>query len=396
MPNLPPGLAQRVTLFSESVIREMTRHANRHGAVNLAQGMPDFDPPGEIVEAAERALREGYNQYAITWGAPPLRVEIARKAKEFNRLGEIDPDKHITVCCGSTEAMMATMLAVVNPGDEVIVFQPWYENYGPDTKLAQAVPVYVNLRGPEWRLDEEELRRAFTPRTRAIIVNTPHNPTGKVFSRAELGLIAELCIKHNVLAITDEIYEHILYDGREHVSIGSLPGMGERTVTISGLSKTFSVTGWRLGYAIAPEGITAGIRRVHDFLTVGAPHPLQMAAVAAMKLPESYYSSLVEKYAERREVLCGHLRAAGFEFGEVQGAYYVMTECGPFGWDDDVAFVRELLIPVVGVAAVPGSSFYQRGEDGVSAGRGKVRFMFAKKLETLHQAGERLGKLRRM
>jgi aminotransferase len=388
-------LAQRVQLFSESVIREMTRHANRHQAINLAQGMPDFDPPAEVLDAAARALREGYNQYAITWGAPALRQEIAGKASEFNRIPGVDPDRHVTVTCGSTEAMMATMLATVNPGDEVIVFQPWYENYGPDTKLAQATPVYVNLRPPEWTLDEDELRRAFSPRTRAIIVNTPHNPTGRVFSRKELELIASLCEQHNVLAITDEIYEHILYDGREHVSIASLPGMAERTVTISGLSKTFSVTGWRLGYAIAPESITAGIRRVHDFLTVGAPHPLQMAAVAAMRLPASYYSDLATKYAERREVLSVALRRAGFEFGEVQGAYYVMTDCSPFGWDDDVAFVRELLIPRIGVAAVPGSSFYTPDQHGMNPGRGKVRFMFAKRAETLNAAGERLLRLAR-
>jgi len=392
-----PSLSTRVTLFSESVIREMTRHANRHSAINLAQGMPDFDPPPEIIAAAERALRDGYNQYAITWGAPALRTEIARKATSFNHIPHLDPDKHITVTCGSTEAMMAALLATLNPGDEVIVFQPWYENYGPDTKLAQAVPIYVNLSPPDWSFSESKLRAAFTPRTRAIIINTPHNPTGKVFSPAELQLIADLCIQHNALAITDEIYEHILYDGRKHLSIASLPGMAERTITISGLSKTFSVTGWRLGYAIAPEHITTGIRRVHDFLTVGAPHPLQMAAVAAMQLPDAYYSDLVTKYAARRQLLCAHLASAGFEFAEVQGAYYVMTDCAPFGWDDDNAFVKELLIPLIGVAAVPASSFYAPDpETGINPGRGKVRFMFAKKTETLESAGHRLAKLRRM
>jgi aminotransferase len=385
------ALADRVTVFSESVIREMTRLANRHGAVNLAQGMPDFDPPATIVEAASRALREGFNQYAITWGAPALRTEIARKARDFNHLPWTDPDKHITVTCGSTEAMMCTMLALVNPGDEVIVFEPWYENYGPDTKLAQAKPVYVKLHPPHWSFDETELRKAFTPRTRAIIVNTPHNPTGKVFTRHELTLIAELCQQHNAWAVTDEIYEHILYDNREHISIASLSGMSDRTVTVSGLSKTFSVTGWRLGYAIAPESITTGIRRVHDFLTVGAPHPLQMAAVEALRLPQSYYHDLVTKYAERREVLCKGLREAGFEFEQPQGAYYVMTSCKPFGYDDDRVFVRELLIPQVGVAAVPGSSFCDADK-----GRGSVRFMFAKKVETLLEAADRLKKLSRM
>lgn len=386
-------LAERVTLFSESVIREMTRHANRHSAVNLAQGMPDFDPPAEILDAAAKALRDGFNQYAITWGAPKLREEIARKAASFNGIGWVEPDKHVTVCCGSTEAMMCAMLALVDPGEEVIVFQPWYENYGPDTKLAQARPVYVELRGPDWTFDEAQLRAAFRPgKTRAIIVNTPHNPTGKVFTRSELELIARLCVENDVWAITDEIYEHILYDGREHLSIATLPGMAERTITISGLSKTFSVTGWRLGYAIAPEAVTAGIRRVHDFLTVGAPHPLQMAAAEALRLPQGYYDDLISKYSVRREVLCKSLREAGFEFSTPQGAYYIVTSCAPFGWDDDVAFVKELLIPQIGVAAVPASSFY----DPRSAGRGKVRFMFAKKTETLEEAGRRLSKLRRL
>lgn len=386
-------LAERVTLFSESVIREMTRLANRHSAVNLAQGMPDFDPPAEVVEAAAKALRDGFNQYAITWGAPALREAVAEKARAFNGIAWADPDKHVTVTCGSTEAMMCAALAMVNPGEEVVVFSPWYENYGPDAKLAQARPVYVELKGPGWTFDADALRKAMSSgRAKAIIVNTPHNPTGKVFTREELGLIAELCVKHDVWAITDEIYEHILYDGREHVSIATLEGMAERTVTISGLSKTFSVTGWRLGYAVAPEEVTAGIRRVHDFLTVGAPHPLQMAGVAALKLPPTYYKAMLDGYVERREVLCGALRAAGFEFTPPQGAYYVMTECTPWGWEDDAAFVRELLIPQIGVAAVPGSSFYAPK----SAGRGKVRFMFAKKTATLEEAGRRLGKLRRL
>jgi aspartate/methionine/tyrosine aminotransferase len=384
-------LAERVKLFSESVIREMTRHANKHGAVNLAQGMPDFEPPASVIEAAAKAMRDGFNQYAITWGAPQLRQAIAAKAKSFNGIDWAEPDKHVTVCCGSTEAMMCAMLALVNPGEEVIVFQPWYENYGPDTKLAQARPVYVELKGADWNFDEEQLRSAFTERTKAIIVNTPHNPTGKVFNRKELSLIADLCIKHDVWAITDEIYEHILYDGREHISIATLPGMADRTITISGLSKTFSITGWRLGYAIAPEEITTGIRRVHDFLTVGAPHPLQMAAVEALRLPDSYYGQLIHKYSEQRTVLCDALKKVGFEFHSVQGAYYVMTDCRPFGWDDDVAFVKEFLIPKIGVAAVPGSSFFEPRK----LGAGKVRFMFAKKSQTLEEAGRRLAKLKK-
>jgi aminotransferase len=384
-------LAQRVTLFSESVIREMTRHANKHGAVNLSQGMPDFDPPASVIDAASRAMREGYNQYAITWGAPALREAIAAKAKAFNKIDWAQPDKHITVCCGSTEAMMCAMLALVNPGEEVIVFQPWYENYGPDTKLAQARPVYVELKGADWNFDEDQLRAAFSDKTKAIIVNTPHNPTGKVFNRKELSLIAELCIKHDVWAITDEIYEHILYDGREHISIATMPGMAERTITLSGLSKTFSITGWRLGYAIAPAEITTGIRRVHDFLTVGAPHPLQMAAVEALRLPQSYYADLLHKYSQQRTVLCDALHRAGFDFHTVQGAYYVMTDCRKFGWEDDVAFVKDYLIPQIGVAAVPGSSFFEPR----SLGAGKVRFMFAKKPQTLEEAGRRLAKIKK-
>lgn len=381
-------LADRVSYFTESVIREMSRLAARHGAINLAQGMPDFETPAEIKEAACKAIHDGYNQYAVTWGAPALRQAIATKAKAFNGIA-CEPDKHITVCCGATEAMMATMLAVVNPGDEVIVFQPFYENYGPDGLLSGAKPVYVHLREPDWHLDVEELKAAFTPRTKAIIINTPGNPTGKVFTRAELQAIADLCIKHNVLALTDEIYEHIIYGDPPHISIATLPGMAERTVTISGLSKTFSVTGWRLGYCIAPEGITSGIRRVHDFLTVGAPHPLQMAGAAALALPTSYYAKLKSDYTRRRDILLPYLKQAGLKFEAPQGAYYVMTDAAELGATDDTAFVR-WMVEHVGVAGVPGSSFY----NPKSQGRTKVRFMWAKKDETLHQAGERLLKMR--
>ncbi len=385
--DLSQRLAERVSHFSESVIRGTTRHAMRFNAINLAQGMPDFDAPEEVKEAAIKAIRDGFNQYAITWGAPVLRQAIAEKAKSFNGI-TADPDANITVCCGSTEAMMATVLAVINPDDEVIIFQPFYENYGPDAKLSQAKPVYVNLHWPDWRLDEAELAAAFTPRTRAIIVNTPHNPTGKVFNRRELELIAELAIKHNVLVITDEIYEHIQYTDEKHLSIASLPGMAERTVTISGLSKTFSMTGWRLGYAIAPATITTGIRRVHDFLTVGAPHPLQIAAATAMKLPETYYAKLQSGYRNRREILCGYLRQAGFEVRPPDGAYYVIVDITGYGKADDTTFVRDM-IEQIGVAAVPGSSFYAPQ----SLGHQKVRFMFAKRDETLHAAGEKLVKL---
>jgi aspartate/methionine/tyrosine aminotransferase len=381
-------LAERVRYFSESVIREMTRLANRHGAINLAQGMPDFDAPQEVKDAACRAIQDGWNQYAVTWGNPALRQAIAEKAAQFNRI-RADPDRNITVCCGATECMMATLLAVVNPGDEVIVFQPYYENYGPDTLLTGAQPVWVKLREPDWSFDRDELSRAFTDRTRAIIINTPNNPTGKVFDLQELSFIAELCIRHDVLAITDEIYEHILYDGLRHVSLASLPGMAEHTVTISGMSKTFSVTGWRLGYCIAPDEITTGIRRAHDFLTVGAPHPLQVAAIVALQLPESYYNKLTTDYTRRRSILLPYLRDAGFTFAEPRGAYYVMTDITAFGAESDTSFVRQL-IEEYGVAGVPGSSFYRPASDGSK----KVRFMWAKKDETLHAAGERLRKLR--
>lgn len=383
-----PHLATRVTYFTESVIREMTRLANRHNAINLSQGLPEFDAPDVVKDAACKAIRDGYNQYAVTWGVKELREAIAAKARRFNGLTWCDADEHVTVCCGATECMMATMLATVNEGDEVIVFQPFYENYGPDGLLSGARLKWVHLREPDWSIDFDELASAFTERTRAIIINTPNNPTGKVFTRRELSLIAELCVKHDVLAITDEIYEHIIYTSDPHISLATLPGMAERTVTISGLSKTFSVTGWRLGYCIAPSTITQGIRRVHDFLTVGAPHPLQIAGAAALALPDSYYAELRDHYAARRAVLLPYLREAGFAFTEPAGAYYVMTDLAAFGCDDDLAFTRRM-VAEFGVAGVPGSSFYAPK----SLGRSKLRFMWAKKDETLHAAGERLVRM---
>jgi len=384
-----PSVAQRVRFFTESVIREMTRVANKHGAINLGQGMPDFDPPEEVKEAACRAIRDGVNQYAITWGAPVLRQAIAVKAQTFNKL-ECDPDSQITVCCGATECMMATMLAIIDPGDEVVIFEPFYENYGPDALLTGATPVWVRLHPPHWRFDPEELRRVFSPRTKAIIINTPNNPTGRVFTYEELTQIAELCREFNVLALSDEIYEYLRYNGTPHVSIATLPGMAERTVTISGLSKTFSMTGWRLGYCIAPAAITTAIRKAHDFLTVGAPHPLQVAGAAALSLSADYYDKLRDDYHRRRDILLPYLRDAGFDLEEPEGAYYVMTDVAPFQSGlDDTEFVRTM-IQTVGVSAVPGSSFYALRESG----RSKVRFMFAKRDETLHQAGERLLKLR--
>ena len=380
-------LADRVGHFSESVIREMTRLAARHGAINLGQGMPDFEAPQAVKDAACRAIQEGFNQYAITWGAPPLREAIAAKVRAFNGI-PCDPDRNVTVCCGATECMMATMLALVDPGDEVVIFQPFYENYGPDAIISGAKPVWVPLRPPHWTFDPDELRKAFSPRTKAIILNTPNNPTGHVFTRDELSLVAELCRQYDAFALTDEIYEYIIHSDQPHISLAALPGMLDRTVTISGLSKTFSVTGWRLGYCIAPPAVSDGIRKAHDFLTVGAPHPLQMAGVAALNLPSEYYAKLKADYTRRRDLFLPYLRATGLTVYEPEGAYYVMTDVSPLGWDDDTTFVRAM-IEQVGVSAVPGSSFYSPK----ALGRTMVRFMFAKKDETLRAAGERLKRL---
>lgn len=380
--------SEKAGRFTESVIREMTRLAQQHGAVNLSQGFPDFPAPAELKEAACRAIVEDVNQYAITWGARPLREAIAAK---FTRLYgvPVDPEREVTVTCGSTEAMIAALLAVLDPGDEVVVFEPFYENYGPDAVLSGAVPRFVRLRPPDWSFDPEELARAFSSRTRAIVVNSPNNPTGKVFSREELATIAELCLRHDALAITDEIYEHILYDGAVHVPMASLPGMRERTVTINGMSKTYSVTGWRVGWAIAPPVLSGAIRKVHDFLTVGAAAPLQAAGALALGLPAAFYERLAAGYLRRRERLLPVLERAGFRVHVPRGAYYAMTEIDAFGWDDDVAFARHL-VEEVGVAVVPGSSFYSDPADG----RRQVRFAFCKKDETLDEAEQRLGRLR--
>ncbi|MEB3198550.1 MAG: aminotransferase class I/II-fold pyridoxal phosphate-dependent enzyme [Candidatus Sericytochromatia bacterium] len=379
-------VAPRVQLFSESVIREMTRHCNQHGGINLAQGFPDFAAPLALKEAACRAVMADVNQYAITWGTPGLREAIARKAAAFNRLDWVDPAKHVTVTCGATEAMMAVMLSVVEPGDEVIVFEPFYENYGPDAVIAQANLRFVPLEGRDFRIDPDKLRAAFGPRTRAIVVNTPHNPTGKVFSRAELTQIAELCQTFDTLAITDEIYEHMVYTG-EHVSIATLPGMAERTITISGLSKTFAVTGWRLGYVIAPEDLTAAIRRAHDFLTVGAPAPLQEAAITALGFGPDYYQEMLQKYAERRATMLEILSEAELNPIAPQGAYYVMCDITHTGMDA-VPFAH-FLITQVGVAPVPGTAFWA---DKQAGGRW-IRFAFPKKEETLEAARLRLRTL---
>jgi aminotransferase len=382
-------LANRVKYFSESVIRETTRLALRHGAINLGQGMPDFDPPQELKDAACRAIQDGFNQYAVTWGIAPLRAAIAAKMRAFNGLESCDPDANVTVCCGATECMMATMLALIDPGDEVVIFQPYYENYGPDAQLTGATPRWVQLKPPDWSFDPDELRAAFSLKTKAVILNTPNNPTGKVFTRAELQQVADLCREFNAFAISDEIYEYINFSGRPHISIASLPGMAERTVTISGLSKTFSVTGWRLGYCVSPEAITSGIRKAHDFLTVGAPHPLQVAGAAAFELGDAYYAKLRTDYQRRRDLFVPYLRDAGFDVHVPDGAYYIMTDISGLAECPDTEFVRQM-IERGGVAAVPGSSFYHPKE----LGRTKVRFMFAKTDDTLRRAGERLQWLR--
>ena len=387
-------VSEKAERFTESVIREMTRQAQLHGAMNLAQGFPDFAAPAELKRAAQQAIENDVNQYAITWGAKNLRQAIARQAKLWQGM-EVDPERNITVCCGSTEAMIASLLAVTNPGDEIVCFEPYYENYGPDAILSGARPRFVRLRPPatsdgEWTFDERELRQAFNRHTKAIIVNTPNNPTGKVFRREELQLIGELCRQHNALAITDEIYEHIIYDGAEHISLASLEGMDERTITINGISKTYSVTGWRVGWAIAPAVITDAIRKVHDFLTVGAPAPLQEAAAVGLSLPQTYYGEMAQHYRRRRDRLYTALSEAGFKAYLPKGAYYMMTDIRDFGFADDLAFTQ-YLVKEVGIAAVPGSSFYSQPADGAR----QVRFAFCKKDTTLEEAARRLLRVKK-
>jgi aspartate/methionine/tyrosine aminotransferase len=385
MSKVRPSL--KASQFTESVIREMTRLARKHQAINLSQGFPDFPAPPEIKAAAAAAIDRDINQYAITWGSPRLRGAIAADFQKRHGLS-IDPETQVTVCCGSTETMMATMLGVVDPGDEVIVFEPFYENYGPDAILSGATPRFVPLREPDWSFDPDELAAAFSNRTRAIIINTPNNPTGKVFTREELQTIARLCQQWDVVAITDEIYEHILYDGTTHIPLATLDGMAERTVTINSMSKTFSVTGWRVGWAISPPSLANGIRKVHDFLTVGAPAPLQEAAAFALHLGEDYYRDLAAHYAARRDRLLAVLERSGFVCYRPSGAYYIMTDISAFGFDDDVAFTK-YLVQEIGVAGVPGSSFYR---DPTRA-RTKLRFCFCKRDETLDEAERRLARL---
>lgn len=380
--------AARTHGFTESVIRGMTRLATEHDAINLAQGFPNFPAPEVLKQAAAQAIHDDINQYAVTWGAPRLRRALAKKYADWYGW-EVDPDAEITVCCGATESMISALLAVVDPGDEVIVFEPFYENYGPDAILCDAAPVFVPmpLDGP---LDLDRIGAAFSERTRAIIVNTPNNPSGRVFPREELAGIAALCIEHDAYAITDEIYEHIYYEG-EHIPLGTLPGMRDRTITISGASKTFSVTGWRIGTIIAPAAVSDAIRKVHDFLTVGAPAPLQEAvAVALEELGADYYRALAADYRARRDILYDGLVAAGFRCRRPEGAYYMLADFSDLSDLPDDRFA-EWLTAEIGVAPVPGSSFYHRPEDG----RSLVRFAFCKSEDLLRAAVERLRHVRR-
>jgi aspartate/methionine/tyrosine aminotransferase len=375
--------------ITESVIREMTRLALAHGAINLAQGFPNFPAPAEIKRAAQQAIEDDVNQYAITWGAKSLRDAIAARAARTHGL-MLDPEREITVCCGATEAMMATMMALIDPGDEVVIFEPFYENYGPDAALSGAIPRFVRLRPPDWNFDPEELAAAFSPATKAIIVNTPNNPTGKVFSRDELELICGLAARYDAFVITDEIYEHILYDGARHISPITFDGMRERTIVINALSKTYSVTGWRVGWCIAAPETTAAIRKIHDFLTVGAAAPLQQAGALALALPDCYYEKLAADYARRRDLALAMLEGAGFRCFRPRGTYYIMTDISDFGFADDVSFARYLL-DKIGVAGVPGSSFFRNPAHGSR----QMRFAFCKTESTLQAAAERLAKVRR-
>jgi aminotransferase len=379
-------IAQRATTFTESVIREMTRIANQYEAINLAQGFPDFPMPAPMKEAACAAINGDINQYAITWGTPAFRIALAEKYRRWYTM-DVDPQREITVTCGATEAMAATFLALIDPGDEVIVLEPFYENYGPDAILADAKPVFVPFEGPDWRLDPDRLRSAFSPKTRAIIVNTPHNPTGRVLGRDELSLIAELCIEHDAWAFTDSPYEHMVYAGHHH-EIATWPGMRERTVTISSLSKTYSCTGWRIGWAIAPERETNAIRKVHDFLTVGAPAPLQVSAAVGMAFDADYYNHFMLDYQERRDYLAAALSEAGFRFALPEGAYYIFADFSSLSDLPDVEFAK-WMVREIGVATVPGSSFFKNASDGSR----HVRFAFCKQRSTLERAAERLARL---
>jgi aminotransferase len=381
-----PQTSYRTSSFAESVIRRMTRVAHQTGAINLSQGFPDFDPPEALLKAAVRTAREGPHQYAVTWGAPDFRRALAKKQSRYMGL-PLDADAHFVVTCGSTEAMMVAMMTACNPGDKVIVFSPFYENYAADAILSGALPIYVPLHPPEFSFDPAELRRAFEQRPKALVLCNPSNPSGKVFSREELLHIAALAEEFDTFVLTDEVYEHIVYAPYRHTYFAALPGMFERTISCSSLSKTYSITGWRLGYVIAAPAIVNEARKVHDFLTVGAAAPLQAAAVTALELPDSYYGELLALYTEKRDLFLGYLDRAGLRYSRPQGAYYVIADISEFGWKDDVEFC-EWLAREVGVAAVPGSSFFHEPVSHL------IRFHFAKRSETLIAAGERLLKLR--
>jgi aspartate/methionine/tyrosine aminotransferase len=381
-----PKTSQRTAAFAESVIRGMTRLANECGAINLSQGFPDFHPPEVVLQAAERAAREGPHQYAVTWGAPNFRAALARKVSRFMQL-PIDPDENVVVTCGSTEAMMVSMMTACNPGDKVIIFSPFYENYAADAILCGAVPIYVELRPPDFSFDPQELRHAFEQGARALVLCNPSNPSGKVFTRDELALIANLAEEFDAFVLTDEVYEHIVYAPHHHTYFASLPGMFDRTLSCSSLSKTYSMTGWRLGYVIASPRVINEARKVHDFLTVGAAAPLQEAAVTALELPDDYYHELQVLYTQKRSQFLQYLDAAALRYTEPQGAYYVMVDISEFGWKSDTVFC-EWMVREVGVAAVPGSSFFHEPVNHL------IRLHFAKRSETLASAGERLLSLR--
>ena len=389
-------ISRKAASFTESVIREMSCEAVKHGAVNLGQGFPDWAAPEDIKRKAQEAIAADHNQYAVTWGVKEFRDAIAKKTMWYLGL-DIDPESEITVTCGSTEGMIAAMMATVDPGDEVVVFEPFYENYAPDAILSDATPVHVPLYRTDngFVFDREELKSAFSERTKAIIICNPNNPTGKVFTRDELEFIADLCKEHQALCFTDEIYEHITYsaeedgDPLEHISMATIEGMRDRTVIVNSLSKTYSVTGWRVGYCIAAPDITSAIRKVHDFLTVGAANPLQHAGAYAMSLPPGYYVELQKEYLRKRNFIVNVLRETGFKCDYPEGAYYVMADISEFGFPNDIEFTKHL-IRGIGVAVVPGSSFYHEP----SMGSQLVRFCFCKKDETLEAAAERLAKLR--
>jgi aspartate/methionine/tyrosine aminotransferase len=384
-----PATASRLTVFQESVIREMTRLANQHQSINLAQGFPDFDPPPALIEALERSARGPFHQYSITWGSTRFRQALAAKINRFTAL-EVDPDKHLVTTCGSTESMMVAMMTACNPGDKVIIFSPFYENYAADAILSGAEPIYVSLRPPDFVFDRDELRRAFAQKPKALVLCNPSNPCGKVFTREELLFILELAQEHDAFVITDEVYEHIVYAPHVHIPFATLPGAWERTLTCGSLSKTYSITGWRLGYVLATEKIIAQARKVHDFLTVGAAAPLQEAAVTALEFAQSYYVDLLAEYTRKRDVFLGYLARTGLPYTTPEGAYYTLVDISSLGFANDRVAAEEIT-KRVGVTGVPGSSFFREPVHNF------IRFHFAKKDETLSQAGERIvGKLAKL